>query len=425
MKKMITLFAFLVFSFPVFAQDPIFMNLSALQCDSLIQANVDNPNFVILDVRTPNEYNPQHLEGAIMRNFFDADFIEQLDQLNKQKTYLIHCKSGSRSGNAFNSMQTMDFVEVYNMIGGINAWNSNSLPTTAEFAPRLLFVSDSIIPHEIVNIGEIDTLHVTLTNRANDTLQFNSISSLDGTEFYTDFDLDTTLLGAEDYTFRLFYEPTDELPDTLLFSIESNGGQVNLAVQRTGLSILPELTLVSDPVVDFGLVDIGITDSLSVTISNTGLSDLTFMEIDLPASDFNETFHVDTIIAPDGEYSFFIYYTPIEAHADSVSITINSNGGEALLILKGTGYEETSNVAENTSLNYKIYPNPASQYLYIEGLPASNASCELIHLNGQVLYKKQLEHSDNSVDISSLPKGIYFVRIIDGTYWQTEKLVVE
>lgn len=321
MKNSIILFGILAFSFHVFAQDPIFQAFSALQCDSLIQANADNPNFVILDVRTPNEYNPQHLEGAINRNYFDADFIEQLDQLNKQKTYLIHCKSGSRSGSAFVSMQSMGFVEVYNMIGGINSWNSQSLPTTAEFAPRLMFVSDSIVTTEIVTIGEIDTIHVILTNRANDTLQFASISSLDGTEFYTDFNLNTTLLGAEDYQFQLFYEPTDELPDTLYFSIESNGG-------------------------------------------------------------------------------------------------------EALLKLIGTG-NETSNVAENTRLKFKIYPNPAGHYLYLEGLPSEKASFEIVHLNGQVLFKKQLKYSGNLVDISTLQKGIYFVRIIDGAYRQIEKLVVE
>ncbi|MBK8492904.1 MAG: choice-of-anchor D domain-containing protein [Saprospirales bacterium] len=424
MKNITILFGMLVFSFHVFAQDPIFVQLPALQCDSLIQANVNNPNFVILDVRTPGEYNPQHLEGAINRNFFDADFLEQLDQLNKQKTYLIHCKSGSRSGSAFISMQSMGFVEVYNMIGGINAWNSQSLPTTAEFAPRLLFVSDSIIPPSVVTIGEIDTINVILTNRANDTLQFASVSSLDGTEFFTDFNLDTTLLGAEDYLFRLFYQPTDEQHDTLNFSIVSNGGDLSLAVQRTGLSILPELTLVSDPAVDFGLVDVGKTDSLSVIISNTGLSDLTFTEIDLPSSDFNATINIDTIIPPDGEYLFFIYYTPVEAHPDSVTITIKSNGGEALLVLKGTG-NETSNVAENTSPKFKIYPNPAFQSLNIEGLPAKNASCEIIYLTGQLCYKKQLNESGNFVDISTFQKGIYFVKIVDGAYRQIEKLVIE
>ena len=105
-------------------------------------------------------------------------------------------------------------------------------------------------------------------------------------------------------------------------------------------------------------------------------------------------------------------------------IIVKSNGGEVPIILKGTG-NQTSNVAENTSLKLVIFPNPASHYLHIEGLPGKNVSCEIIHLNGQLLYKKQLGYSDNLVDVSTLHRGIYFVRIVDGTYRQTVKLVVE
>ncbi len=76
--------------FSIIANAQIYQGLSVAQSDSLINANVDNPNFVILDVRTPGEYNPQHLEGAINRNFYDSDFEAQLDALDKDKMYLIH-----------------------------------------------------------------------------------------------------------------------------------------------------------------------------------------------------------------------------------------------------------------------------------------------------------------------------------------------
>ncbi len=216
--------------------DTIFKNFSVTQCDSLILANANNPAFVILDVSTPNEHNPTHIEGAINIDYYDLDFSDQINSLNKNKTYLIHCASGGRSGNTFTMMQTMGFREVYNMLGGMNAWSSASLPTTSAFAPLLMQVSDSIVIIDSINIGTVEAIEVTVTNRANDTLTFASVSSLAGTEFSSNFDIDTTLLGAEDYTFTIFYEPTDELIDSISFVIESNGGAAGFYLWRIGIT---------------------------------------------------------------------------------------------------------------------------------------------------------------------------------------------
>ena len=224
--------------FSIIANAQIYQGLSVAQSDSLINANVDNPNFVILDVRTPGEYNPQHLEGAINRNFYDSDFEAQLDALDKDKMYLIHCASGGRSGVTLGKMETLNFAQVYDMLGGMNAWNAGGYPTTAEFAPRLMLVSDSDLPNEEVFIGMIDTIEVTITNRANSVLSFTSVTDLSGTEFTTDFDANTTLEGAEDYSFHIFYSPTDEFQDELTFSIESNGGSTAISITRTGKMIL-------------------------------------------------------------------------------------------------------------------------------------------------------------------------------------------
>jgi len=215
----------------------IFDHLNVDQCDSLIKANTENPYFVILDVRRPSEYNPEHLVEAINRNYYDTDFLDQLDTLNKEKTYLIHCKSGGRSGNTINHMEDLGFNEVYNMIGGIKAWNADSLPTTTDFAAEIAFLTDSIIPHMEVNIGEVDTIQLTITNSANDTLLFNDLSDLNE-EFESDFDIDSVIIGAHDYTFSIFYTPNDEIPDTITYAISSNGGMVSATIFRAGILLV-------------------------------------------------------------------------------------------------------------------------------------------------------------------------------------------
>jgi len=96
---------------------------------TLIQNNQNNPDFVILDVRTPEEFAEEHIENAINLDFRSENFQDELNILDKDKTYLIYCRSGGRSGSALDMMAELNFREVYNMLGGINQWRAEGLPT--------------------------------------------------------------------------------------------------------------------------------------------------------------------------------------------------------------------------------------------------------------------------------------------------------
>ena len=96
---------------------------------TLIQNNQDNPDFVIIDVRTPEEFGAGHIENATNINFNSETFRDTLNTLDKNKTYLIYCRSGGRSGSALDIMAELDFTEVYNVLGGINQWEAAGLPT--------------------------------------------------------------------------------------------------------------------------------------------------------------------------------------------------------------------------------------------------------------------------------------------------------
>ncbi len=94
----------------------------------LIQENADNPDFVIIDVRTPEEFDGGYIEGAINIDFNSWDFRAKLDALDKDKSYLIYCRSGRRSAGARDIMAELGFREVYNMSGGIGEWEAQGLP---------------------------------------------------------------------------------------------------------------------------------------------------------------------------------------------------------------------------------------------------------------------------------------------------------
>ncbi len=231
--------------------ESIYKRLNAVQCDSLIKSNEFNPNFVILDVRTPGEWNSYHISGSINRSTGLTDFTEQLDLLPKHKIFLLHCQSGSRSAGAFVKMQNLNFAEVYEMIGGISSWRSAGLPTTTLTEPKLMLVSKG----ELIKGENSDTVKVTITNRANGILSFGNILFSDIHSIGNNFNSEINLEGAKDYTFNLIHSPGYWSDETTKISIESNGGNIDLNIEfKNGTIVnidemhLLELTLFPNPV---------------------------------------------------------------------------------------------------------------------------------------------------------------------------------
>ena len=104
------------------------IDVSAVEAYTLIQENLDNPDFIILDVRTPEEYEEGHIADAINVNFREETFREQLDMLDKDDTYLLFCRSGGRSGQTLPVIEELGFVKIYHMTGGMNEWAAEVLP---------------------------------------------------------------------------------------------------------------------------------------------------------------------------------------------------------------------------------------------------------------------------------------------------------
>ena len=81
-------------------------------------------NVVVLDVRTPEETAQGKIEGAMEINLHDPDFAKKISGLDKEKTYLVYCRSGHRSSIASGEMAKQGFKKIYNLVGGYNAWSA-------------------------------------------------------------------------------------------------------------------------------------------------------------------------------------------------------------------------------------------------------------------------------------------------------------
>lgn len=82
------------------------------------------PGTVILDVRTAEEFATGHLPGAVLADVESADFAEKLADFDPELSYAVYCRSGNRSKAAMTAMQQLGFAQVYDLDGGITAWQS-------------------------------------------------------------------------------------------------------------------------------------------------------------------------------------------------------------------------------------------------------------------------------------------------------------
>ncbi len=92
------------------------------------QKLLSQTNLVVLDIRTPEEFNSYHIAGATNIDFNSSDFEQRISSLDKSKAYLVHCASGGRSKRSLKIFQKYDFQSVYHLDGGIVAWKDAGLP---------------------------------------------------------------------------------------------------------------------------------------------------------------------------------------------------------------------------------------------------------------------------------------------------------
>ncbi len=83
----------------------------------------------LIDVRMPDEYIGElgHIEHALLTTL-GPELEAFLKTANKELTIIFVCRSGARSGKATANALALGFKHVYNMEGGMLAWNSLALP---------------------------------------------------------------------------------------------------------------------------------------------------------------------------------------------------------------------------------------------------------------------------------------------------------
>jgi rhodanese-related sulfurtransferase len=107
-------------------------NVTCKQAAELISQHKDDKDFVIIDFRPKEMFEQAYLENSFYYDYFSDGVDALLNALDKDKTYLVYCNVGKRSGMALKKMRAMGFEKVYHMYEGIPAWKSKGYKTLSK-----------------------------------------------------------------------------------------------------------------------------------------------------------------------------------------------------------------------------------------------------------------------------------------------------
>lgn len=121
MKIKILSFVAILFIISAFAPG----NLQTIDSKVANKMMASKTKYIILDVRTPAEFNSGHIKGAINIDITQNNAQSKIDKLDHKAKYIVHCRTKNRSQVAVDYMMSKNFTTVYKMNDGITGWIAN------------------------------------------------------------------------------------------------------------------------------------------------------------------------------------------------------------------------------------------------------------------------------------------------------------
>jgi rhodanese-related sulfurtransferase len=136
-------------------------------------------SYTLLDVRQPTEFEEGHLPGAMLVPL--PELVDTLKNLNRDGTFVVYCAAGGRSRAAAQLMVHQGFQDVYQMEGGVYAWEDPMATGPVEF--HMKFIRGDETPEEIIRLAYameegVKRLHQSMKDRTVDPLLVSLLEKL-------------------------------------------------------------------------------------------------------------------------------------------------------------------------------------------------------------------------------------------------------
>jgi len=102
--------------------------VSVISAEAFAEEIRNGSIFHLIDIRTPEEHEDMHIEGATLINYYEPGFAEKFQAFDKDTPIYIYCATGGRSSDARSILHRQGFKTVVDLKGGIYAWRRSNLP---------------------------------------------------------------------------------------------------------------------------------------------------------------------------------------------------------------------------------------------------------------------------------------------------------
>ena len=86
---------------------------------------IQDSDYTLIDVRTQDEFDLGHIDGAINLDFYSETFQNDILSLPKNETIVLYCRTNNRSSKTANILKENGFKEISVLEGGITEWVKN------------------------------------------------------------------------------------------------------------------------------------------------------------------------------------------------------------------------------------------------------------------------------------------------------------
>jgi rhodanese-related sulfurtransferase len=120
----ILMFSSCNYLFPELTSDKI----DVKEAYSYLKNHKGDEDMVLLDIRTKEEYDKGHLYNAILLDYTQTNFPQEIEKSDREKRYIIYCSNGKKSMNTIELMKELRFDKAHAIIGGLDEWKKQGLP---------------------------------------------------------------------------------------------------------------------------------------------------------------------------------------------------------------------------------------------------------------------------------------------------------
>ena len=131
MKKIIMIFISIILIMGLTGCEDKGMSYNQISMEEAIKIMEEETDYIILDVRTPEEFAEKHIPNAmnIPNETIGSEEIAELP--DKNQLILVYCRSGNRSKQASNKLAALGYTNIYEF-GGINDWTGETVSEETE-----------------------------------------------------------------------------------------------------------------------------------------------------------------------------------------------------------------------------------------------------------------------------------------------------